>query len=335
MGVCVSSNRERHGRSRYRPNTGTINGVSVGRNKPLSRTKLKWKSDVPLSENQLRRKREEFWDTAPSFEGRKEIWDALHGGVYAIEQNDYDLAQSIINCANITCPFGSLLDCYDELGTRYQLPIYVLTAPTNLADESSDSPEGESGISETGLDQTTSSSSPTLSRITKLKNPVVREIKKHQHRRKKSSDYNDSSGNGQTSTVNGTTTTPTSDISLPIKFRLSNGKEHKLPCKQQEKIRNIKRRLATLENIDAQSQRLFFGGKQLNDRNTIEDIKLQRNFVVQVFITSINDAPLPPVTTTVANTCTSLSSQNDYSNTSPAGSIPPLKPSEGHHTIKY
>lgn len=31
---------------------------------------------------------------APAFEGRKEIWDALRGACYAIEQNDFDLAQS-------------------------------------------------------------------------------------------------------------------------------------------------------------------------------------------------------------------------------------------------
>jgi len=33
---------------------------------------------------------------------------------------------------------GSLEDCYDELGSRYQLPVYVLSAPTNLQLDSSD-----------------------------------------------------------------------------------------------------------------------------------------------------------------------------------------------------
>jgi hypothetical protein len=38
---------------------------TVGRNKPLNRSacRPKWKSDVPITENQLRRKREEYWDT--------------------------------------------------------------------------------------------------------------------------------------------------------------------------------------------------------------------------------------------------------------------------------
>lgn len=37
-----------------------------------------------------------------------------------------------------TIILGSLEDCYDELGSRYQLPVYVLSAPTNLQLDSSD-----------------------------------------------------------------------------------------------------------------------------------------------------------------------------------------------------
>lgn len=95
----------------------------------------------------MRSKRDEFWDTAPAFEGRKEIWDALKAAAYAAESNDYPLAQAIIDGANISLPNGTLLDCYDELGNRYQLPIYCVSAPINLIEECSDSespsPESE------------------------------------------------------------------------------------------------------------------------------------------------------------------------------------------------
>jgi ubiquitin len=30
------------------------------------------------------------------------------------------------------------MECYDELGNRYQLPVYVLTSPTNLIEEASE-----------------------------------------------------------------------------------------------------------------------------------------------------------------------------------------------------
>ena len=80
--------------------------VSIGRNQALRPEKPKWKSDVPLTEGQLRSKRDEFWDTAPAFEGRKEIWDALKAAAYALEMGDHSLAQAIIDGANITLPHG-------------------------------------------------------------------------------------------------------------------------------------------------------------------------------------------------------------------------------------
>jgi len=42
---------------------------TVARNKPLNRSacRPKWKSDVPITENQLRLKREEYWDTGEDF----------------------------------------------------------------------------------------------------------------------------------------------------------------------------------------------------------------------------------------------------------------------------
>lgn len=102
--------------------------VSLGKNQPLKNERPKWKSDVPLTEGQLRSKRDEFWDTAPCFEaislnlnsvcfhlltdgflfqGRKEIWDALKAAAFAAETNDYALAQAIVSGANISLPNGS------------------------------------------------------------------------------------------------------------------------------------------------------------------------------------------------------------------------------------
>ncbi|XP_023676038.1 ubiquitin domain-containing protein 1 isoform X2 [Paramormyrops kingsleyae] len=109
-----------------------------GRNEPLKKDKPKWKSDYPMTEGQLRSKRDEFWDTAPAFEGRKEIWDALKAAAVAIECNDHELAQAIVDGASITLPHGSLTECYDELGNRYQLPVYCLAPPVNLVSERSE-----------------------------------------------------------------------------------------------------------------------------------------------------------------------------------------------------
>lgn len=79
---------------------------SPGRNEPLKKERPKWKSDYPMTDGQLRSKRDEFWDTAPAFEGRKEIWDALKAAAYAVEANDHSLAQAILDGASITLPHG-------------------------------------------------------------------------------------------------------------------------------------------------------------------------------------------------------------------------------------
>ncbi|KAJ3610516.1 hypothetical protein NHX12_022608 [Muraenolepis orangiensis] len=106
--------------------------IRTSRNEPLKKEGPKWKSEVPMTEGQLRGKRDEFWDTAPAFDGRKEIWDALRAAVLALECNDLELAQAIVDGACITLPHGSLTESYDELGNRYQLPAYTLAHPLNL-----------------------------------------------------------------------------------------------------------------------------------------------------------------------------------------------------------
>ncbi len=52
---------------------------------------------IELLENLINRLYSRFNFLAPAFDGRKEIWDALRGACYAIEQNDIDLAQSSKN----------------------------------------------------------------------------------------------------------------------------------------------------------------------------------------------------------------------------------------------
>ncbi|XP_042192981.1 ubiquitin domain-containing protein 1 [Callorhinchus milii] len=143
MGGCVGSQRrqqqqQQHQQQHHRSGRRGGNGRKTGRNEPLKKERPKWKSDYPMTDGQLRSKRDEFWDTAPAFEGRKEIWDALKAAAYATESNDHELAQAIVDGASITLPHGSLTECYDELGNRYQLPVYCLAPPLNLITEKSD-----------------------------------------------------------------------------------------------------------------------------------------------------------------------------------------------------
>ena len=84
---------------------------------------------MALTEAQLRSKREEFWDTAPAFEGKTEIWAALKAAVDAATKEDQvcavdtkyshknhhlammfpqALAQAILDGAGISLPGGLL-----------------------------------------------------------------------------------------------------------------------------------------------------------------------------------------------------------------------------------
>jgi len=78
---------------------------------------------------QLLSKRDEFWDTAPAFNGRAEIWQALRA---AAECGDTDTAQAIMSAVDVTLPQGNLSVVYDELGNKYDIPAYCLSEPSNL-----------------------------------------------------------------------------------------------------------------------------------------------------------------------------------------------------------
>ena len=80
--------------------------VAIGQNQPLAHEQEEWTSDVPLTEGQLRGKRDTFWETAPVYEGRKEIWDALRAACEAVEEGDFELAQAIVDGVSLCLPRG-------------------------------------------------------------------------------------------------------------------------------------------------------------------------------------------------------------------------------------
>ena len=83
-----------------------VYAVAIGQNQPLVHEQEEWASDIPLSEGQLRGKRDTFWETAPVYEGRKEIWDALRAACEAVEEEDFELAQAIIDGVSLCLPRG-------------------------------------------------------------------------------------------------------------------------------------------------------------------------------------------------------------------------------------
>ncbi len=161
-----SSGRRRHRRRRHSSldlsDSLTSSAVLTTKNRPLRHERVRWKSDVPLTEGQLKSRRDEFWDTAPAFEGKAEIWMALKAAAEAAETGeDYELAQAILDGAGVSLPHGSLVECYDELGTRYVIPVYCLSRPLNLsADDGDGSGGGGDGDAEDDRDSPAEHSEP-------------------------------------------------------------------------------------------------------------------------------------------------------------------------------
>ncbi|KAK0145402.1 Ubiquitin domain-containing protein 2 [Merluccius polli] len=266
MGGCVGSHHDSSG-SLNENSDGT--GVALGRNQPLKRERPKWKSDYPMTEGQLRSKRDEFWDTAPAFEGRKEIWDALRAAASAFESSDHMLAQAILDGASITLPHGrpltdrlrldplnisrdyvvqviisqpppplstpprALLECYDELGNRYQLPVYCLSPPVNMIEEHSDEPDGS--------DPDSGMADPS----------------------------------GVAAATGG---------ECLLRLRLSTGRDLRLAVRSVDTVGAMKRRLQSQEGVAPATQRWFFSGRPLTDRLRLDQLNISRDYVVQVII---------------------------------------------------
>lgn len=128
-----------------------------------------------------------------------------------------------------------MTDCYDELGSRYQLPVYVLSRPTNIQREDTE----EETVAEN------------------------------------------------------TDTDPGEEV--VIKLRLSSGKDLKLTVRNRHTIRQIKQTLAKAENLHG-DQRWFYGGKLLQDKLKIEDIKVPRGHLVQVVLPCEDDEEITTIT---------------------------------------
>ncbi|KAI5084253.1 hypothetical protein GOP47_0000422 [Adiantum capillus-veneris] len=106
---------------------GSTDKSEEGATKKLRKPKP-WKHSEAITRAQLKKMREEFWDTAPHYGGKAEIWDALHAAAEA----QLDLAQAIIDSAGIIVTSEDMSVCYDERGAKYELPKYVFSEPINI-----------------------------------------------------------------------------------------------------------------------------------------------------------------------------------------------------------
>ncbi|KAI8814054.1 hypothetical protein BJ742DRAFT_786309 [Cladochytrium replicatum] len=137
MGSCFSRDdsarrQQDAGRNENQDGNGAAAQNLQAGNRPLRpKDQLKWTAPDNTTPLMLASQREAFWDTQPTYSGRREIWQALRA---ACEAESLEMAQVIIDSANIQIPTGNLADgCYDELGNHYIIPLFCYTDPVNLA----------------------------------------------------------------------------------------------------------------------------------------------------------------------------------------------------------
>lgn len=131
-------------------------------------------------------------------------------------------------------PAGALTECYDELGNRYQLPVYCLAPPINMIEEKSD-----------------------------------------------------------TETLEIPEPPPTSGYECQLRLRLSTGKDLKLVVRSTDTVYHMKRRLHAAEGVEPCSQRWFFSGRPLTDKMKLEELKIPKDYVVQVIMSQPLQNPTP------------------------------------------
>jgi len=109
-----------------------VEAISQAPTEPLRSDPPHWRATPPVTKAHIAARRREFWMTAPSYSGRQEIWQVLKA---ACEEPDRDLARVLLETAGVTLAGGHLLTAYDELGNRYDIPIYCSCYPDNVVED--------------------------------------------------------------------------------------------------------------------------------------------------------------------------------------------------------
>jgi hypothetical protein len=100
---------------------------------PLKRIKQTWTTSEPLTKEEIEKETRQFWETAPSYGGKEEVWNALRAAIGAGDK-DIKMARTILECAGVILPDGLLTEVYDATGFKYDIPLFILSDPVNLLD---------------------------------------------------------------------------------------------------------------------------------------------------------------------------------------------------------
>ncbi|KAI8871799.1 hypothetical protein GQ42DRAFT_173538 [Ramicandelaber brevisporus] len=232
----------------------------------LPRAAYAWTSNTPMTMAQLQSRRDEFWETAPSYDGKPEIWQALRN---VCEADDQALQRTILESAQITCPSGNLTDgAYDILGNRYVVPNYCIIPPRNLIAADTDATTITGGISPiTAAAAAASTGTVAAAGVSGADADKI---------------------DAATFTTGPKLLQGEKPISITV--RMSTGKDVKLQAGSTETLGNIRLRLLHNEGVDphiVKNIKFFYLGKLLKDTSELKkDVGITSRAVLQALVSS-------------------------------------------------
>lgn len=148
---------------------------------------------------------------------------------------------------------GRLTEVYDELGSRYVIPKYCISKPTNMAQPGQHSDEE---------DNEPDSSTQLLGGHSPSRTSA--------YQRKPHSQQHSRQGTGTT---------------MNIKVRISSiGKDVKIPLTGTERVRDLKRRLESEHGIDPKRVTMLYSGRVLGNGVVLKDLAIPKGYVVQAVV---------------------------------------------------
>lgn len=157
---------------------------------------------------------------------------------------------------------GSLRDCYDELGNRYQLPLYVLSYPSNLTITS---PKDNSNIvSQKRCKSKTHSKLKSPSKSFGILSDISRTTDQIATKKPSNVDRN--------------------NCKVTLNLRLSTGKDYKIFADPDQTVESVKEQFASICGFMKSRQRWYCYGKLIENNQLLSDCTIPPNFIVQVIV---------------------------------------------------
>ena len=219
-----------------------------------------WEVQPPISDTELNLKRQSFWESQTT--GRPIVWQNIKVVAEAMLNNDFDLANTVLEAADIRVPYYDLSLCYDSYGQSYQVPKYAFSTPYGVLKDVDANRMSSMAKKKQHVGEVTHFN--VVIRIAAGVKPPTQE-----------QDITLPISSAQTSL----------DIKTDLQSRLLSGEEDGGNNKHDSSPKNTQcNQWSQISGIPISRQRLLYRGRMLGDDVLAQELGLEEGFVLQLFI---------------------------------------------------